>query len=86
MLGVTCDEPGRGERIVSSQPPYSPAKGPEKILCIVALVICLVFLGQAIAAAAGLLFYLVPLAVAAFAAGRLRGVLPGGVTRGGGGP
>lgn len=68
------------------QPPYTPARGPEKFLCIVALVLCTGFIWQAFAAGAGFGFYMVPLAVAAFAAGRLWGVVPGGVARGGGGP
>lgn len=67
---------------------YERARGPERILCIIAIVFCAIFLLQVLSAGgdAGLSFYVMPLLIGGFALGRLKGWLPGGVARGGGGP
>ena len=66
---------------------HEPASGLEKIICIVAIVFCVAFLLQVISAGgdAGLTFYVLPLAIGGFAFARLKGWLPGGIARGGGG-
>lgn len=66
---------------------HEPARGLEKIICIVAIVFCAAFVLQVVSAGgdAGLSFYLFPVLIAGFAIARLKGWLPGGVARGGGG-
>ena len=73
---------------MSQKSSYERASGVERILCVVAIIFCASFLVRVISAdgEVGLLFYVMPLAIAGFALGRLMGWLPGGVARGGAGP
>ena len=63
-----------------------PARGPERVLCVIAVIFCAEFLFRSLSAGAGMGFYVPPVLIAGFAVGRLFGWLPGGVARGGGGP